>query len=180
MSIEKNVEDMYRSDAEKRKKNRRKKKRKNILTLLLVVIFIAAVLLLMKGLGLGPGWGKGNDSSGSASSSADGSEEKTTTSVADTTTEEPKEFIGIKVSGSTYIYRESEFSLEDLVETFRLMSDNVVVMITDDNATQNAMEALTSSFEESGREFIIISPDDSQAPESQPDTVQNTVTTLIP
>lgn len=180
MSIEKNVEDMYRSDAEKRKKNRRKKKRKNILTLLLAVIIIAAVLLLMKGLGLGPGWGKGNDNSGSASSSDDGSGEKTTTSAADTTTEEPKEFIGIKVSGSTYIYRESEFSLEDLVDTFRLMSDNVVVMITDDNATQNAMEALTSSFEESGRKFMIVSSDDSRTPDSQTDAVQNTVTTLVP
>lgn len=157
MSIEKDVENMYKSDIEKRKKNQKKKKKKKFITLLLIIAFAAAVILLLKYLGPGFGGGKGKGGDSSANSTSGVSSEAETTTTTETSAE-PKEFIGIKVSGSTYIYQGSEITIENFRETIRLMNDNVVVMITDDNATQNAMDALTAVFEADGREYAIEIP----------------------
>lgn len=174
MSIEKDVENMYKNDIEKRKKNQKKKKKKNFITLLLVIAFVAAVILLMKYLGLGFGGGNGEGGDSSANSTSGISSEAETTTMT-TTPVEPKEFVGIKVSGSTYIYQGSEITIENFRETVRLMSDNVVVMITDDNATQNAMDALTAVFEADGREYAIEIPGNSEQSDLSSSEAENIV-----
>lgn len=159
MIIEKDVEKMYRSDMEKQKKNQKKKKKKKLFTGIIIIVIIVAVLLLMKYLGIGFGGGKGDggeESSANASVSSAADETTTTT----TTTAAPKEYISIKVSGSTYIYNGVETSVEDFIGNVKLMNDNVVVSITDDNATQNAMDALTKALETEEREYLIEQPAD--------------------
>lgn len=181
MSIEKDVEKLYRGDAEKQRKNQKKKKKKNFITLLLIVVFIIAVILLMNYLGLGFGGGKGEGGESSADSQTSSSAEDKETTTTTTTEAVPKEYIGIKVSGSTYIYQGSEVTVENIAETVRLMTDNVVVVITDDNATQNAMDALTAAFEADHREYLIETPaaeSDASSESAEPDA--GTVTTLVP
>lgn len=173
MSIEKDVENMYRNDIEKRKKNQKKKKNKKFVTLLLIVAFVAAVILLLNYLGLGFGGGKGDG--GNSSSTNSGTESSKAETTTTTTEPQPKEFVNIKVAGSTYIYQENVITLENFRETVRLMSDNVVVMITDDNATQNAMDDLTAVFEADGREYAIEIPGNSQQADSSSTDSKNIV-----
>ncbi len=172
MSIEKDVENMYKNDIEKRRKNQKKKKKKNLITLLLVIVFIAAIILILNYLGLGFGGGKGEGGESSVNSASGISSEAETTT---TTTAVPKEFVSIKVSGSTYIYQGSEITIENLRENIRLMSDNVVVMITDDNATQNAMDDLTAVFEADGREYAIEIPGNSEEGDLSSSEAENIV-----
>lgn len=175
MSIGKEVEKMYRDDAEKQKKKQKKKKRGRLATIIVLILLILVILLLGKalglfggggGLGLGSSKDKGDDDGSTVNNSvtvSDSSEEES--SVA----EEPKVYDDIKVSGSTYLYKGSEISLEDLKDTFSMekMNVNVVARIGDDNATQNTMEQLTSALEEMGREYVIESvADDSSTAEA--------------
>ncbi len=188
MSIEKDVAKLYKGDIEKQKKNQKKKKKKRLVTLLFVIIFIAAVILLMRylGIGFGGGKGEGGESSGSDKSVSSSVSDESQTSSQTTTPAVPKEYIGIKVSGSTYLYQGSEITLDNLTETIRLMSDNVVVLITDDNATKNAMDALTSAFDKTKREYLIESAatesgaDVSAADNTDSAAQSATATTLVP
>lgn len=116
---------------------------------MLIVIIIAALILIMQYLGLGLGGGKGEGSGDGKDVSASSNEASVTT----TTTAVPKEFYDIKVSGSTYIIDERVVNLKSLVSTVKLMSDNVIVRITDDNATKNAMDDLKKALTDDGREF---------------------------
>ena len=145
MSIQNDVEKLYRSDLEKQRQKQKKKKKKKLLGIMLIVIIIAALILIMQYLGLGLGGGKGDGKDVSASSNE--------ASVTTTTTAAPKEFYDIKVSGSTYIIDERVVDLKSLVSTVKLMSDNVIVRITDDNATKNAMDDLKKALTDDGREF---------------------------
>lgn len=148
MSIEKEVERMYREDQEMQKKNEKKKKSGKLITIIIIILIIAAVLFLLNylGLGLGGGKGSGGDSKGEADTKA----AKTTTV---TTTEVAKEYESVKVSGSTYIYNGNVVELDTFIDTVSKMNDNVVVLIEDDNATQNAMEDLKSALDKSGRAY---------------------------
>lgn len=151
MSIQNDVEKLYRSDLEKQRQKQKKKKKKKLLGIMLIVIIIAALILIMQylGLGLGLGGGKGEGSGDGKDVSASSNESSVTT----TTTAVPKEFYDIKVSGSTYIIDERVVDLKSLVSTVKLMSDNVIVRITDDNATKNAMDDLKKALTDDGREF---------------------------
>lgn len=175
MSIGKEVEKMYREDAEKQKKKQKKKKRSSLTTLIVLILIIVLALLLGKalglfgggsGLGLGSSKDKGNDDGSTVNnivSSADSEEESSME-------EEIRVYDDIKVSGSTYLYKGSEISLEDLVDTFSMekMNENVVARIGDDNATQNSMEQLTNAFDEMGRTYVIESlTEDSSAVETE-------------
>ena len=145
MSIQNDVEKLYRSDLEKQRQKQKKKKKKKLLGIMLIVIIIAALILIMQYLGGGKGEGSGDGKDVSASSNE--------ASVTTTTTAAPKEFYDIKVSGSTYIIDERVVDLKSLVSTVKLMSDNVIVRITDDNATKNAMDDLKKALTDDGREF---------------------------
>lgn len=147
MSIEKDVEKLYREDQEMQKKNNNKKKNNRIIVILLIILIIAALLWLLNylGLGLGGGKGSGGDSKGN--------QETPAVTTEATTTEAPKEYENIKVSGGTYIYKGSEIELDSFVDTVNKMNENVVVLIQDDNATQNAMEDLKAALKKNDRAF---------------------------
>ena len=164
MSIQNDVEKLYRSDLEKQRQKQKKKKKKKLLGIMLIVIIIAALILIMQYLGLGLGGGKGEGS-------GDGKESSVTT----TTTAVPKEFYDIKVSGSTYIIDERVVDLKSLVSTVKLMSDNVIVRITDDNATKNAMDDLKKALTDDGREFTETVLDNSALDNSMADTTSEAV-----
>lgn len=149
MSIQKDVEKMYRSDLEKQKQKQKKKKKKRLFGLLIIIIILAVLLLVMQYLGLGLGGGKGEGSGASSDTNSSAAETTTTT-----TAEIPKEFYDIKVSGSTYIVNEKVVELSDFISEFSYWKDNVIVRITDDNATKNAMEDLKKALEDGGREYV--------------------------
>ena len=183
MSIEKDVEKLYMEDAEKKKKNKLKKKKKRITSLIIIILIIVALILLMNYLGLGFGGKKGE---GSSESDVISDTETTVTSQ----TEIPKEYIEFKVSGSTYIYQGQEVSLDKFCETVKLMSDNVVVSIIDDNAVKNAMDDAKKAFDSVGREYVIAQntvnsiSESSENPEidneSVTDSYMDTETEMVP
>lgn len=169
MSIQNDVEKLYRSDLEKQRQKQKKKKKKKLLGIMLIVIIIAALILIMQYLGLGLGGGKGSGDGKDVSASSNES------SVTTTTTAVPKEFYDIKVSGSTYIIDERVVDLKSLVSTVKLMSDNVIVRITDDNATKNAMDELKKALTDDGREFTETVLDNSALDNSMADTTSEAV-----
>lgn len=170
MSIQNDVEKLYRSDLEKQRQKQKKKKKKKLLSVMLIVIIIAALILIMQYLGLGLGGGKGEGSGDGKDVSASSNEASVTT-----TTTAPKEFYDIKVSGSTYIIDERVVDLKSLVSTVKLMSDNVIVRITDDNATKNAMDELKKALTDDGREFTETVLDNSALDNSRADTTSEAV-----
>ena len=151
MSIQNDVEKLYRSDLEKQRQKQKKKKKKKLLGIMLI--------------GKGEGSGDGKDVSASSNEA----------SVTTTTTAVPKEFYDIKVSGSTYIIDERVVDLKSLVSTVKLMSDNVIVRITDDNATKNAMDDLKKALTDDGREFTETVLDNSALDNSMADTTSEAV-----
>lgn len=161
MSIEKEVEKMYREDAEKQKKNQKKKKSGRAATIIVLILIVILALLLAKLLGLFDGSGFGFGGKGKDTEDGSGVPDRAVTVSADdeesSAAEVTKVYDNIKVSGSTYLYKGSEISLEDLKDTFSMekMNKDVVALIEDDNATQNTMEDLTNAFSEMGREFTI-------------------------
>lgn len=169
MSIQNDVEKMYRSDLEKQKQKQKKKKKKRLFGLLFVVILLVVLFLIMQSLGLGLGGGKGEGSGTGKDDSTNSADSAVTT----TTAAVPKEFYDIRVSGSTYIIDERVVDLNSLISTVKLMSDNVIVRITDDNATKNAMDDLKNALTEDGREFTEAVLDDSAADSSISDDVQS-------
>lgn len=169
MSIQNDVEKLYRSDLEKQRQKQKKKKKKKLLGIMLIVIIIAALILIMQYLGLGGGKGEGSGDGKDVSASSNEA------SVTTTTTAAPKEFYDIKVSGSTYIIDERVVDLKSLVSTVKLMSDNVIVRITDDNATKNAMDELKKALTDDGREFTETVLDNSALDNSVADTTSEAV-----
>ena len=162
MSIEKEVERMYREDAEKMKKNEKKKKNSSLATIIILILILIVALLMAKMLGLfgggsGFGFGNGKDNEDGNETVPDRTvvvnDEDEETSEA----EAAKVFENIKVSGSTYLYKGSEVSLDELKDTFSMekMNKDVVALIEDDNATQNTMEDLTKALDEIGRSYTI-------------------------
>lgn len=65
--------------------------------------------------------------------------------------------------------------LKSLVSTVKLMSDNVIVRITDDNATKNAMDELKKALTDDGREFTETVLDNSALDSSMADTTSEAV-----
>lgn len=164
MSVNKDVENMYRKDAEKQKKNQKKKKKNNLIALILLLLIVAAVLFLMKYLGIGFGFGEGGsggeekspDKGVAAQTSAPADEAKAMPEVTDESSEaETVEYVDITVAGSAFIYNNNVTELEVFMETVDKMNEKVVVRITDDNATQNAMEDLEKALDEKGRSYIL-------------------------
>ena len=143
MSIEKEVEKMYREDAEKQKKNQKKKKSGRAATIIVLILIVILALLLAKLLGLFDGSGFGFGGKGKETEDGSGTPDRAVVVSAEedesSEAEVKKVYDNIKVSGSTYLYKGSE----------------VVALIEDDNATQNTMEDLTNALTEMGREYTI-------------------------
>ena len=72
----------------------------------------------------------------------------------------------VKVSGSTYIYQGQVKTIEEIKTIVSNMKDNVVIRITDDNATKNAMDDLKIMLQDSKRTFISGESSDSSSDSS--------------
>lgn len=162
MSVNKDVENMYRKDAEKQRKNQKKKKKNNLITLIILLLIVAGVLFLMNYLGIGFGTGKNGEDEGTAdrgiTAEDPDKEENVDEAKVETepvSSEETVEYVDITVAGSAFIYNNNVTELEAFLETVDKMNDKVVVRISDDNATQNAMEDLKKALDEKGRNYII-------------------------
>lgn len=172
MSIEKEVEKMYREDSELRKKAQKRKKNSRIATVVMLVLIAVVAVLLAEVLGL---IGKDEDQGGvimNGSSSADSSVSMAEQS-ADSDNE--RKFEHIKVSGSTYLYKGSEVKLDELAIIFNTqrMDKDVVAVIEDDNATEETMADLTKLFENMGRGYMLVSSVSTETAQdsSTPETV---------
>lgn len=154
MSIQKDVKKMYINDLERENKRLKKKRKKRLLSVILAIILIAVLILLFNYLGLGFGGGKGNggENGGSAVSQNSSAAETSATTV---TTEAPKILVDIKVSGSTYIYDGQEVTLDVFKARLAPMSDNVIINVIDDNATENAVKNLEDMLDSEGRQFTV-------------------------
>lgn len=127
---------------------------------------ILAALALLNKIGFGPdlGLGKVSDEKPSpdtaqvqeiTTAAADEAEEPTEAETEPETTEAAPVYADIKVSGSTYTYDGQETDTEALVESIMKLDGDVIVRITDDSATQNAMETLKSEFDKKNIAYII-------------------------
>lgn len=158
MSIEKDVEKKYIDDLERQNKKLKKKKKKRLLLLLLILLLLCSIGLMMGMLGLFPGMGDDgseseSDGTSSSMSAVDTSSSQPETVTTPTTEAEPALYDDVKVSGSTYIYQGQVKTLEEIKTIVSNMKENVVIRITDDNATKNAMDNLTNMLTDSGRSF---------------------------
>ncbi len=183
MSIEKDVEKKYIDDLERQNKKLKKRKKKRLLALLLILLLLGSIGLMLGLMGLLPGMGddgsgSGDSKSSSASSAADSSSEAETT----TTTAVPAVYDDVKVSGSTYIYQSQVKTLEEIKTIISNMKENVVIRITDDNATKNAMDNLTNMLSDSKRSYSLTSvetksSDTSSSQDEQSSSEKETTTT---
>ena len=157
MSIEKDVEKKYIDDLERQNKKLKKKKKKRLLLLLLILLLLGSLGLMLGLMGLLPGMGDGGSDDGSASSSANSS--SASSSQAETSSSAiDYVYDDVKVSGSTYIYQGQVKTLEEIKTIISNMKDNVVIRITDDNATKNAMDNLTNMLSNSKRTYNLTNP----------------------
>lgn len=142
------------------KENDKKKSGKGVAVAGSAAVILAALALLNK-MGFGPDLGLGKVSDEKPSS--DTSQVQEITTAADTTeaetepetTEAAPVYADVKVSGSTYTYDGQEADAEALVESIKKLDGEVIVRITDDSATQNAMEALKGVFDKNNIAYII-------------------------
>lgn len=121
---------------------KKRRKRSPLLFILLLLIIAAVIALLVLGEGLG--FGKGSGKSDSETSSSD-TVEKNVTEEAETA---PAVLNAeIKVSGSTIIYDGKEVTADEAAEAIKTIEGDVVVVVKDDNATQNAMSSLLDALD---------------------------------
>lgn len=129
------------------KKRLKKKKKKRFIFMLIILLLLIAVLLFMNylGLGLGGGKGEGGESSGKMSSAV---QENIS---ADESSEAEKTVIQLRISGSTYIYGDKVYTLEEFKDFAAVMDkDTAVIELCDDNAVANAVEKMHSMLDELG------------------------------
>lgn len=156
-NTDKHNEKLEHQNKKLKKKNRRSGK--IILILLLIILILAAVIFLFDPLGFGNGMGiLNNGGSGSGSAAPAQTEQQTSEEAAVTAppAEEPTVTnIGVTISGATYIYNGSESSVADIIAAATAAEGEVIVKITDDSATANAMDALTAELDKNTIPYII-------------------------
>ena len=133
-----------------------------IIFLLIILVLVIIVFLLFSGdfgIGFGNGFGtnSNDNNSGAEQSISDTLEisENAETefveidSVTEVITESTTEILVLEVTvmGNVYLYQNQEIILEDLLSEMQAQEINFMVCITDDNATQNAMEDLLTALE---------------------------------
>lgn len=131
-----------------------KKKRGNfmIIFLLIILVLVIMIFLLFNG-GLGLGFGtnldnNNNNNSGTEQSISDTleiSENAETELITESITE--MLVLEITVMGNIYLYQNKEIILVNLMSEIQAQQNDFMVCITDDNATQNAMEDLLTALE---------------------------------
>lgn len=124
---------------------------------------VLAALALLNKMGFGPdlGLGKISDDKPAPTNAqvqelTTAAEEAATEEATETeTTEAAPVYADVKVSGSTYMYDGSESDTDALIEAVKKLDGDVIVRITDDSATQNAMEELKQALDKNDIAYII-------------------------
>ena len=123
---------------------------------------VLAALALLNKMGFGPDLGLGKVSDEKPDNTPSQVQEITTADTPATeevteeeTTEAAPVYADIKVSGSTYMYDGSESDTDALIEAVKKLDGDVIVRITDDSATQNAMEELKQALDKNDISYII-------------------------
>lgn len=119
---------------------------KAIIIIVIVVIIAVVAFFLMNGLGLGGNIGNGT---GNASVTSVQSE----SAVSEPVTEE-LDYLEVTVSENEYLYQNSKYELEELIDKLIIDAENVKVKITDDNASKRAYNNLISALEEKNISYI--------------------------
>lgn len=139
-----------------------------IWTLLIIVVILVVALLLGfifgsgDGFGLGKGKGDGGEEAGVKNLSnvtiveetehAEEIETEPETSTEATeknkTEKKDKTILEVTVVKKEYLYKNKRIELDDLIEVLTNMDGEVVVMITDDNASLRAYKKLTNKLDE--------------------------------
>lgn len=159
MSIEKDVEKKYIDELERQNRKLKKKKKKRLLLLLVILLLLGSLGLMLSLTGLLPGMGDDDGDDGSAAASKTDSSAVSSSSQTETTpTAIEIVYDDVKVSGSTYIYQGQVKTLEEIKTIISNMKENVVIRITDDNATKNAMDNLTNMLIDSQRSYNLTNP----------------------
>ncbi|MGN0624514.1 MAG: hypothetical protein ACI4JA_11295 [Oscillospiraceae bacterium] len=127
------------------KKRQKKKKKKGFVFLLIIILLLIALLMLMNYLGLGFGGGKGDGGESKASASSAAAE----SSVPDESSQAEKTAVTVKISGSSYIYGDKVYTLDEFRQVASVMDkDSVIIELADDNAVANAVENMHSLLDE--------------------------------
>ena len=143
---------------EKQNKKLKKKTKKGgviILILLLIILILFAIIFLFDPLGFGNGMGilKGGNASGTTGGTA--APAQTTTAAQVTDAAPAPTYINVKVSGATYLLDGAESTVEDITAAAKAASGDVLVQITDDSATANAMDALIAALDKESLKYTI-------------------------
>lgn len=145
---------------EKQNKKLKKKNKKGgviILILLLIILILFAIIFLFDPLGFGNGMGilKG----GNASGTTGGTEAPAATATAAAEITEAAApaptYINVRVSGATYLLDGAESTVEDITAAAKAASGEVLVQITDDSATANAMDALIAALDKEAIKYTV-------------------------
>lgn len=129
---------------------------KLLLLILLLLILLIVLLILFGGFGFGFGEkGDGGETQGSgASVSVQGGEEGADNAeAADISPERMVEYADVTVAGNSYLYDSGVTELDELTD--KLGESDCVVRITDEGATQNAMEDLINALEQKDISYIM-------------------------
>ena len=148
--------DYEKKNAKLEKQNTKLKKKNKrgalvIFILLLIILILFAIVFLFDPLGFGNGMGilkNGNTQAAAASPAA------TTAAVTEAAIPAPT-YIDVKVSGATLVCNGEESTPDSIVTAAKAVSGDVEVRITDDSATANAMDALTSALDTAGVKYTI-------------------------
>ncbi len=136
-------------------KRRRKKQRKHVILLLvLILIFVFLVWLFnYLGFGLGGGTGEGSGEESNQTASSQAAEE----SKEDESSEVEKKLVQLRISGSSYIYEDKLYNLDEFKAIASVMDkEAVVVQIADDNAVANSVESMHKMLDELGIKYVDI------------------------
>lgn len=122
-----------------------------LIIILLILIIIALMLLNYFGIFGGKSGTDSGDGDGPSASQS---------SVIDKEVEESsqeQQYADITVSGDNYIFDNSNSQLTDIVKAVKDMDSSVLVRITDQNASFNAMDDLKKALDEAGISYSEVS-----------------------
>lgn len=149
MKNEKNTRNAADNDGKKKSKGLAKK----VTGATIFVALIAALISLLGhfGIGFGDGLTLSKKSSNSDTVAEEQADEKDKDSEA--TTADNVDYLELTVSESSYIYRNSEYTLDDLVKELLTVKD-IKVKIRDDNASKSAYDSLTEALDENKITYV--------------------------
>lgn len=126
------------------KKLMKKKKKKRFILMLIILLLLIAIFMLMNHLGIGLGRKSGDDS-GAGEESAQSTASQDESPAADESSETEKIAVQLRISGSTYIFADKVYTLEEFEKIAAVMDKNAVVIeLCDDNAVSEAVNDMHS------------------------------------